>query len=96
MPEASIAEHGVTQLAVRELHTRALARVVDVGCGAPPSPRGRPEWSTEPELIVPRRGVFAVHRREGLTVADATTAVLLAAGEEYRVSHPGGHGGARS
>ena len=82
------------QLDVRELHTSALARVADVACGAPRSPRGGPEWSAEPELIIPRRGVFALHRRDGVTVADATTAVLLDAGEEYRVSHPGGHGDA--
>ena len=82
------------QLEVRALHTSALARVADVACAAPRSPRGEPEWSTEPELIVPRRGVFAVHRRDGVTVADAATAVLLRGGEEYRVSHPGGHGDA--
>jgi AraC-like DNA-binding protein len=84
----------MTQLAVRELHASALARVADVACRAARSPRGGPEWSAEPELIVPRRGVFALHRRGGVTVADATTAVLLGAGEEYRVSHPGGHGDA--
>ena len=84
----------MTQLAVRELHSSALARVADVACGAPRSPRGGPEWSAEAELILPRRGVFALHRRDGVTVADATTAVLLGAGEEYRVSHPGGHGDA--
>ena len=84
----------MTPLDVRELHASPLARVADVACGAPCSPRGGPEWSAEPELIVPRRGVFAVHRRAGVTVADATTAVLLGADEEYRVSHPGRHGDA--
>ncbi len=84
----------VEQLHVRELHTGALARVTDVACAAPRSPRGEPEWTAEPKLVVPRRGVFAVHRRDGVTVADAATAVLLGAGEEYRVSHPGGHGDA--
>lgn len=82
------------QLDVRELHASALARVADVACAAPRSPRGGREWSAEPELIVPRRGVFAVHRRDGVIVADAATAVLLGAEEEYRVSHPSGHGDA--
>ena len=84
----------MTQLAIRELHVSALVRVADVACCAPRSPRGALEWSAEPELIVPRRGVFAMHRRDAVTVADATTAVLLGAGDEYRVSHPGGHGDA--
>jgi AraC-like DNA-binding protein len=81
-------------LHVSELYTSSLARIVDVACAAPRSPRGDPEWSAEAELIVPRRGVFALHRRDGVTVADAASAVLLGAGEEYRVSHPGGHGDA--
>ncbi len=82
------------QIHVRVLHASTSARVADVACAAPRSPRGATEWSAEPQLIVPRRGVFAVHRRDSVTVADATTAVLLGADEEYRVSHPGGHGDA--
>lgn len=81
-------------LQVTELHASPLARLADVACAAPRSPSGEPEWSAAPELIVPRRGVFAVHRRDGVSVADAATAVLLGGDEEYRVSHPGAHGDA--
>jgi AraC family transcriptional regulator len=81
-------------LAVSALHAGPLVRVADVACAAPRSPCGAAEWNDAPELILPRRGVFALHRRGGVTVADAASAVLLGADEEYRVSHPAGHGDA--
>jgi len=82
------------RLAISGLHDGPLVRIADVACAAPRSDRGAPEWSAAPELILPRRGVFAVHRHAGVTIADAATAVVLRGGEEYRVSHPAGHGDA--
>jgi len=84
----------MTQLAARPLHASPLVRVGDVVCSAPRSPRGALEWNRSPELILPRRGVFAVHRRGGTVLADAAGAVLLRADDEYCVSHPAGHGDA--
>jgi AraC-like DNA-binding protein len=69
-------------------------RVADVACAAPRSSCGAPEHAAAPELILPRRGVFAVHRRRSVAVADAASAIVLRGGEEYRVSHPAGHGDA--
>jgi AraC family transcriptional regulator len=69
-----------------------LARVADVVCCAPRSKAGDPEWSDATELVLPRRGVFVVHRGGEPVLADATTALLLRAGDEYRVSHPAEHG----
>jgi AraC-like DNA-binding protein len=74
----------------RPLLDAAQVRVADVRCGAPRSGCGEAEHGRLAQVIVPRRGVFAVHRvgaRDPLVV-DATRAVLLAAGDEYRVSHP--------
>ena len=93
-PTAAARRRDVTPLDVRALHASPLAASRTSRAARRARQRGGPEWSAEPELIVPRRGVFAVHRRGGVTVADATTAVLLGAGEEYRVSHPVGHGDA--
>jgi AraC-like DNA-binding protein len=69
-------------------------RIADVACAAPRSACGAVEHAAAAELILPRRGVFAVHRRRDVAVADAASAVVLRAGEEYRVSHPAGHGDA--
>jgi len=66
-----------------------LVRVGDVACRAPRSTRcSAPEYSRDTGLVLPRSGVFAVHRRGEMVAADAATAVVLAAGEEYRVAHP--------
>jgi AraC family transcriptional regulator len=69
-----------------------LARVADVACSAPRSQAGDPEWSGATELVLPRRGVFVVHRGGEPVVADAATALVLRAGHEYSVSHPAEHG----
>jgi AraC-like DNA-binding protein len=42
--------------------------------------------------VLPRRGVFAVHRRGDPVVADGNSALVLGADDEYRVSHPGDGG----
>jgi AraC-like DNA-binding protein len=63
-----------------------LIRVTDVTCRAPCGDRGAEEHTDVPELVLPRRGVFAVHHRGQMVVADPMTAVVLRG--EYRVSHP--------
>jgi AraC family transcriptional regulator len=65
-----------------------LVRAADVACHAPRSPASDTEWSAATELVLPRRGVFVVHRDGEPVVADPATAIVLRAGEEYRVSHP--------
>jgi AraC family transcriptional regulator len=82
---------------MRQLHTQAvldgpLVRAADVACRAPRSPAGTAEWSAATELVLPRRGVFVVHREGEPVVADPATAIVLRAGQEYRVSHPVDHG----
>jgi AraC family transcriptional regulator len=84
----------VAHLHARPLFDGPLARVADVACSAPRSPAGDAEWSDGCELVLPRRGVFVLHRHGGEVVADPASAIVLRAGEEYRVSHPA-HGGDR-
>jgi AraC family transcriptional regulator len=78
----------VAHLHVQPLFEGPLVRVADVACTAPRSAAGAAEWSEGCELVLPRRGVFSVHRHGGPVVADAATALVLRAGDEYRVSHP--------
>jgi AraC family transcriptional regulator len=75
-------------LHVQPLFEGPLACVADVACTAPRSAAGSTERSVGGELVFPRRGVFVVHRHGGPAVADAATALVLRAGDEYRVSHP--------
>jgi AraC family transcriptional regulator len=77
---------------VRHLHVRTvldspLVRVADVACQAPRCGPGAEEGGERLELVLPRRGVFAVHRGRQRTVADANS-VLVLGGGEHRVSHP--------
>src|SRR5215212_9719633 len=82
------------RLTVTALHDGPLVRAADVACAAPHSGCGAAEHARAGELILPRRGVFAVHRGRDTFVADAASVVVLRPGEEYRVSHPAGHGDA--
>lgn len=66
----------------------SLVRIADVVCAAPRSGCGEEEAGGAWEVVVPRRGVFAVHRGGEALVADPNTAVVLRGGEPYRVSHP--------
>lgn len=77
-------------LQVRTLIAGPLVRVADVTCRAPRGGCGAEEHSGIPELVVPRRGVFSVHRGRQAVIADPMTAVVLHG--EYRVSHPGHDG----
>jgi AraC-like DNA-binding protein len=65
-----------------------VVRVYDVCCRAPRSGCGAEEWSGVEQLVLPRRGVFVVHRRSEAVVADTNTAVFFGDDDEYRVSHP--------
>jgi AraC family transcriptional regulator len=73
-------------LHVRPILAGPLVRVADVTCCAPRGGCGAEEHSEMPEVVVPRRGVFTVHRGHRAVTADPMTAVVLYG--EYRVSHP--------
>jgi AraC family transcriptional regulator len=62
--------------------------VSHVRCHAPRSGCGDEEAVPATEVVLPRRGVFVVHRGRERVVADANTALVLRSGEPYRVSHP--------
>jgi AraC family transcriptional regulator len=71
-----------------------LAKVYDVVCRAPRSDYGPAERSGIAQVVLPRRGVFVLERHGETVVVDTNTALVLAADEEYRVSHPGAGGDA--
>lgn len=73
-------------LDVRPVLASPLVRVADVTCCAPRGGCGLEEHSPAPEIVLPRRGVFTIHRGREMATADPMTAVVLHG--EYRVSHP--------
>jgi AraC family transcriptional regulator len=70
------------------LFDSSIVRVGGVLCGAPRSGPGEQELSDVAQIVLPRRGVFVVHRDGEQVVVDTNTALLLGLGEEYGVSHP--------
>ena len=72
----------------------SVVRVVHVECSSPRSPAGAEEWNDVPQIVLPRRGLFMVHRQGEDVLADASTAIVFGPDESYRTSHPvsGGDG----
>ncbi len=65
-----------------------LTQVWDVLCQVERSSFAASEFTTRPQIVLPRRGVFVVDRRGEQVVADTNAALVLGLDEEYRVSHP--------
>lgn len=66
----------------------AVVRAWVVVCSAPRAGAGATERNDAPQVVLGRRGAFAIHRQGRVTVADPTMAVVFDAQEEYRASHP--------
>jgi hypothetical protein len=65
-----------------------IVEVVHVGCCWPRSEAGDEEWNQSPQIVIPRRGLFMIHRYEEHVLADPTRAIVFGPEEGYRVSHP--------
>ncbi|HEU4576842.1 MAG TPA: AraC family transcriptional regulator [Polyangiaceae bacterium] len=79
-------------LRIRRLCQAAGVSVYDVRCRPWDFARGAEEWARMPQVVFPRRGVFAVEARGRELIADANHALLFQSDEPYRVSHPAGCG----
>ena len=66
----------------------SVVEVVQVGCCSPRSAAGDEEFNQAPQIVLPRRGLFMVHRCGGNVLADPTHAIVFGLEEGYRVSHP--------
>ena len=76
-------------LRARVLLDSPIVRVTDVACHAPRCRPGAEEDTGEQLLVViPRRGVFCVHRGSREVAADPNSVLVLGGGLPYRVSHP--------
>jgi AraC-like DNA-binding protein len=73
---------------MRTIRATATVGLFDVDCRAPRSHCGPVEDVRKTQIVVPRRGVFAVTRRGERVVAEPTVAIILRAGETYAVDHP--------
>jgi AraC family transcriptional regulator len=78
----------VGQLTSVRLLKTSLVEVMAVACCSRSAPAGAEEWNHLPQIVLPRRGVFTLHRDGATTLADATTVVVFGLDEHYRVSHP--------
>lgn len=63
-----------------------LLSIHEVICRAPRGGCDAAERNELPEIVLPRRGVFTLHRRGAQITADPTTAIVLKG--DYQVSHP--------
>ena len=66
----------------------SLVEVTSVVCGSPSAPAGGEEWNDLPQVVLPRRGVFMLHRDRESALADPVSALVFGADQHYRVSHP--------
>jgi AraC family transcriptional regulator len=66
----------------------SVVKVVHVRCCSPRSATGGEEWNQVPQIVLPRRGLFMVHRHGESEFADPGSAVVFGREEGYRVSHP--------
>jgi AraC-like DNA-binding protein len=66
----------------------SVVEVAHVWCCSPRSAAGDEEWNQAPQIVLPRRGLFMVHRAGESVLADPTSAVVFGREEGYRVSHP--------
>ena len=77
----------IAQLRSELLFSSELVRVADVECHAERSGFGPLEWCQSARIVIPRRGVFVVHRDEPV-VADVNSVLVFGTDEERRISHP--------
>jgi AraC family transcriptional regulator len=66
----------------------SVVEAVHVSCCSPRSKAGDEEWNSLPQIVLPRRGLFAIHRYGETVLADSTTAIIFGRDEGYRASHP--------
>jgi AraC-like DNA-binding protein len=78
----------MSHLRAEVLFESPVACIANVVCRAPRSAPDGLEWSAAARVVLPRRGVFAIHRRGVPVVADGNSVLVLGADDEYRVSHP--------
>src|SRR5438132_4300890 len=78
----------MSQQIIREVARTPLFRISDAQCASHRHPWGATEGSSATQLVLVRRGVFALQFGRRSFLADANHAVLFNRGDGYRVSHP--------
>jgi AraC-like DNA-binding protein len=72
----------------RTLFKSNLLRVVDYRCRGSRTGKQPEEWSPQPEIVIPRSGVFVRHDPDGTVVVDSNQILFFNGGQPYQVSHP--------
>ena len=78
----------MSQQVIRVLARTPLFCVSDAQCASHRHPWGATEDSSATQLVLVRRGVFALQFGRRSFFADANHAVLFNRGDDYRISHP--------
>ena len=78
----------MSQQVIREVARTPLFRISEAQCASHRHPWGATEGSSATQLVLVRRGVFALQFGRRSFLADANHAVLFNCGDDYRVGHP--------
>ena len=78
----------MSQQVIRTAACTPLFRISDAQCASHRHSWGATEFSSATQLVLVRRGVFALQFGRRSFLADANHAVLFNRGDEYRVGHP--------
>jgi hypothetical protein len=63
-----------------------VVEAVRVGCCRARSGAADEEWNQVPQIVLPRRGLFVVHRYGESVLADPTCAIVFGLEEAYRIT----------
>ena len=78
----------MSHLTETTLLATSTVTVAHVTCCSPRGPLAGEEHNRVAQIVLPRRGLFVVHRSRHEAIADPTTALVFAPDESYRISHP--------
>jgi AraC-like DNA-binding protein len=72
----------------RTLFRRSTVRVIDYQCLMSGSTRSPEEWCAQPEIVLPRSGIYVRHDADETVVVDPNQVLFFNGGQPYQVSHP--------
>jgi AraC family transcriptional regulator len=70
------------------LYKSSLLRVVDYRCQGSANGKLPEEWCAQPEIVLPRSGVYLRHDSDETFVVDPNQVLFFNGGQPYQISHP--------
>ena len=72
----------------RTLFKSSILRVVDYRCHGSQAGKLPEEWCAQPEIVLPRSGVYIRHDADETVVVDPNQVLFFNGGQPYQISHP--------